>query len=199
MKQIIINTYTAQELKGEFPKGFERAHEQYKRSCYDYGIAWTDEIMESMKQVFEHTDGIRLKDYDIGYRGRGVTVSFDQDEAEDLSGARAQAWIENNLLYKLRIPYEGKERKRLAQYGQYYRPGMIKPCPFTGYCADDDYLDSLRDDIKAGCTLREAFENLGNVAERLIDSEWEDQLSEEYFIDHASANGWTFDEDGRML
>lgn len=210
MKTITINIYTAQELKDNHPKGFRRAHEDYKESCYNHGIAWTDEIMESFKAVFEHTDGITLQDYDIGYRGRGAKISFSQDEVKDLTGPRAMAWLENNLLYSLRVPfvpytaqgiryYLGDKRRNLSQYGRYYRPGMIKPCPFTGYGADDDMLESLQNDIKAGCTIGEAYHNLADVTARLLESEWENQLSEEYFIDHADANEWAFDESGRMI
>ena len=201
MKTIRIKAYTAQELKDKFPRAFERAYDDYKQSVYEMGTSWGDEIIDSLKAIFESTDGIYLKDWSIDADNRRnyVKISFSQDEAEDLQGARAQAWLENNLLYKLRIGYNAANRWELSKYGQFYRAGMIESCSFTGVCFDEDFLESLQKDIKAGCTIGEAFHNLADEAGRLLEAELDSQLSEEYFIDMSSANEWFYEEDGDQI
>lgn len=191
-----IRIYTAAELKRKNPRAFEKAWERF-RSTNDE-IPWSGEIMDSLKAVFKHTHGIsNLKDWSIDAYGYSyVKFEFDQDEAGELTGNRALAWLENNLLADLRIPnrpmffrlgvgepYQPTDRGELAKYGQYYRPGMIKPCPFTGVCFDEDYIESLLKSIKAGDTLQEAFAELANVAAKAMQSEIEAQNSEEYFLD----------------
>ena len=154
--------------------------------------------MDSFKAVFKAAR-IRLKDYSIGGRGTGCKVVFSTDEAGELTGARAMAWLENNLFSGLRLPYTGARRWELSKYGSYYRAGMVKPCPLTGYCADEDFLDSLKKSVKSGDDLKSAFEHLAAVAARLIESESENQAGEEYFLDHAEANGFKFSEDGELI
>jgi hypothetical protein len=90
MKTKVVNIYSASELKTENPEGFESAHDRYKEDCMNFGIAWTDEIMDSLKAVFKASD-LRLKDYSIDGYGYSY-VRFDmEDDTRDLQGARAQA------------------------------------------------------------------------------------------------------------
>ena len=193
MKTKTIIIYTAQELREECPEGFERALENWRASVQE-DPSWVSEIVDSFKAVFKAA-GLTLKNYSIGGHGTGCTVeSFD---AEDLSGPRAWAWLENNLLDRLRIPWSGKGRWKNAKYGRDYRPGMIPPCPLTGYCFDDDLLDDLRDSIRGGMTIKDAFRALADKAAKLIEEEMEAQCSEDYFLDHADANGYEYDENGR--
>lgn len=163
-------------------------------------VFWSDEIIESLKAVFKHTQGVRLKDWELGICSRSfVKIAFDQEEAETLTGPRALAWLENNLLAGLRIPYRGNERWSVSKYGASYRAGMIKPCPLTGVCFDEMFLDSLIESVKKGEELREAFEGLAGVAEKMLNDENDAQNSEEYFADHCDANGYEFDENGKMI
>lgn len=204
MKQIRV--YTAQELKRKNPSGFERALERFR--SYNDDILWSGEIMDSLKAVFKHTSGIsNLHDWSIDAYGYSyVKFEFNQDEAGELSGNRALAWLENNLLGDLRIPnrpmffrlgagepYQPTDRGELAKYGQHYRAGMIKPCPFTGVCFDEDFIESLLNSIKAGDTLQEAFSGLADVAAKLFRSEIEYQNSEEYFLENSDDLEFTID------
>lgn len=210
MKTIKIKAYTAKELRKKNPEGFERAHEEYNNSVAEY-IPWADEISESLKGLFKHTNGISLRDWEIGaYSYSYIKVEFSQDEAGELTGPRAMAWLENNLLADLRIPFckmfenvggwnPTPNRGVLSQYGKFYRPGMIHPCPFTGYCFDETLLESLQKDIQNGNTLKESFENLADVTRKELETEMESQQSEEYFLDTADANEWLFTLDGKML
>lgn len=177
-----VKIYTPSELKKKYPEGFETALEHFRND--NNNIPWTDEIMDSLKALFKATNGVYLRDWSIDAYGYSyVRVEFNQDEAGDLTGNRALAWLENNLLGDLRIPFQGKKRWNLSQYGQYYRAGMIEPCPLTGICFDEDYIESLFKSIKAGDTIKEAFENLANVASNLFQAEIEYQNSEENFLE----------------
>lgn len=199
-----IRVYTAAELKRKNPQAFEKALEHFR--SHNDEIPWQGEIIDSLKALFKHTNGIsNLRDWSIDAYGYSyVKFEFDQDEAGGLTGNRALAWLENNLLGDLRIkfmPYGriDKEhhwkssRAELSKYGQYYRPGMIRPCPFTGVCFDEDYIESLQKSIKAGDTLKDAFAELADVAAKLFQAEIEYQNSEEYFLESESDAQYTID------
>ncbi len=149
------------------------------------------------------------------------------DEIEELSGKRAFAWLENNLFAGLRVrgnmrvddwrkqmdPQTGHFRKgyKLDETARYYRTmdgklhrregkvGEVPSCPLTGYCADEDYLDSLRKAIRSGDTLKEAFSGLADVCEKLLESEAEHMQSAEYFEGDCEANEVQFTEDGERI
>ena len=175
-----INIYTPQELKENFPDVYDKAYEKYRDSVE--WIPWADEVMESLKAIFDKS-GIKLVDWSIG-AWNPSWISFDLDESiGNLSGARAIAWLENNLLSYLRIPWRGERRLRLRKYGKYYRPGMIEPCPFTGVCFDEDFLESLYKDIVDGMCIQDSYSDLADVACKLLENEYENVTSEEYFLE----------------
>lgn len=198
MREINVKLFKINELSDEAK---EYAIEKYRENNYE--IFWQRELLESLKGLFENCNGVKLKDYSLGEYQSWIKVEFSQDEVENLSGKRALAWIENNLLYNIRIPENSLSvkgtRYKLAQYGSYYRAGMIKPCPFTGYCADEDFLDSLLKDIKEGTDLKTAFEGLASEYQRIINAEIEDQNRDEYIIEHMEANEYEFTEDGEQI
>ena len=201
MRQETRTLYSASELKEKFPDAFERAHRDF---CYNQTeILWSDEIIDSLKGIFEYAS-INLRDYSIDGICGYSSVKFDMDEnVRELSGKRAFAWIENNLLSKIRVPFApisaDPKRREYAKYGSGYRPGQVKCCPFTGYCADDDFLDALLKDIKDGSCLGDAFKGLADVAGKLRGQENDYQQTEEYFLDHADANGYEFDQTGTQV
>lgn len=188
-----VNVYSPDELKEVNPRGFERALERWRGQNDE--IPWSDEIIGSLKAIFEASN-IALRDYEISAFSYSH-VSFDMGtDVKGLSGNRALAWLENNLLADLRIPFTGEKRWDLSKYGQGYRAGMIKPCPFTGYCADDDFIESLIEDIKAGETISEAYHSLAQKAGKMFESEAEYQNSEENFLEQEHLE---FTIDGRMV
>ena len=194
MRTKTIEIYSINELSDEAK---EHAIQEYRENNQE--IFWADEILESLKGLFKNCSGVFLKNYSLGEYNSWIMVDFTNEEVENLSGKRAMAWVENNLLSHIRIPYSGEKRKKLSQYGQYYRAGMIKPCPFTGYCADDDFLDSLLKDIKEGADLKTAFEGLASEYQKIINNEIEYQNSEEYIVEHMEANEYEFDKEGNRI
>ena len=182
MKTIEVNTYTAQELKEHNPEAFEKAFERYKESQYSFGLNWGDEMFESLKALVE-LGGYKLKDYSLGdssCRGNHITIS--ERDCDDLSGRRAFAWLENNILAKLRD-----------------KNGELDAGKLTGYCFDHNLVEHLQESIKDGNSVKESLESLVDPYVKQVDAEWEDQLSEERFIDESDANEIQFLEDGRKI
>lgn len=195
MRTKTIKLYSINELSED---AREHALKKYRENQTE--IFWSEEIFESLKGLFNACSGVSLKDYSLEQFNSWIKVEFDREESKELTGKRAIAWINNNLLVNIRIPEnslsdKGK-RSELAKYGRYYRAGEIKPCPFTGYCADDDFLDSLLKDVKEGTDLKTAFEGLATEYQRILNDEIDYQNSEEYIIEHMEINEYEFTEDG---
>lgn len=204
MKTKIVELYTAEELRKKFPESFERA---LKRHAEDVGRfdadIWGEEILESIKGACRAA-GIEIKDHSLGaYSPSFLSVRFSghyygYGDPGDLSGPRAMAWLENNLLGPCRITPKKAAEYRAKKYGRYYRAGLIKPCPFTGICYDEGIIERLARCIKEGDTLREAFEGLACYYREQLESEIEANSTAEAFIEHAAVNDMEFREDGEI-
>lgn len=209
-----IKVYSASELKELFPEGFESAHKSW---CEDHAsdIFWQNEIIESMKALFEKS-GVNLRDYSIGDSNSWLkceisSYEYDSDEDNsigtgDLTGNQAYAWIKENLIdgakfKRVNYKYENESGRKVSgwRYDLTKVNGESWSCEFTGVCYDHDFIDSLLDDIKSGCTLHEAFCNLASEAQKLTNNEIEDQMSESYFVNHADANDYKFTESGQQV
>ena len=139
-------------------------------------------MLQSLKALIE-LGGYRLTDYSLGdssYRGNHIQI--DERDCDGLSGKRAIAWLENNILSKLRD-----------------KKGQLDAGRLTGYCLYYTLVESLQESIRIGLTIREAFKELVTPYVSQVDAEWEDQLSEERFIDTSDANNVQFFEDGRRV
>lgn len=182
MKTIEMNAYTASELKNECPKGFEKAFNSFQQGEYERGLNWGDEMLNSLKALIE-LGGYKLKGYSLGDSScRDNHIKIDEQNCDKLSGKRAMAWLKNNILSKLRD-----------------KKGKLDAGKLTGYCMDYTLVESLEESIKSGSTIRDAFRDLVNPYVSEIDSEWENQTSEETFIEQSDANDWQFLSDGRMV
>lgn len=187
-----IILYTIDELKKNFPEVFNKIFQKYQESIFD--VPWSSEIIDSLKKLVKKT-GYELRNYNIGaYSNSYIQLSYPSN-TDDMTGRRAFAWLENVVLSDLRIPFKGKRRWEVAKYGQYYRPAMVTPCPFTGCCFDEDFLDSLKSSLKAGETVRDAILSLADTAGRLFEEAMEDEMSENAFVERYQDAA--FDEKGR--
>lgn len=209
MKRLTIDVYTPSELKQLDSNAFDYAFDRWKQDQYGFGYDWGDEIIDSLKAVFEHSN-IALRDWEIDSYSHGhSSVKFDMEiSIESLSGQRAIAWLENNLLNQFRYK-DGiqhiKERVWMSEHikshtrsdGVFiHKPGELKSCPLTGCCFDEDFLESLIKDINSGYTLFDAYRRLAKVASRLFENEWEQQTSEESFLEQDHLE---YKADGRLL
>lgn len=199
-----VKVYTAKQLKKKYPEAYDRAFQKYRDHIDE--VPWSNEIVDSLKSLCKAA-GVSLRDWSLGaYSPSYIRVEFpDRSEyfyggvIKDLTGQRAVAWLENNLYGRLRIPWTGPRRWEVAKYGDGYRPGQIKPCPFTGVCYDEDYMDALNEAVRKGETLQEAFEGLGDTARHLLEIELDDEQSEERFLDSAEANDWQYTASGQQI
>lgn len=194
MRTTELKLYTASELKEKFPKSFERALKDWRDGNDE--LFWEGEIFQSLKTLFEKA-GVKLDDWRIGAYSLSFIIA-DAGDANDLIGKRAMAWLENNLFSGLRISRAEylKNRKDYSKWGSGYQVGQIRSCPLTGYCFDETLLDALRESVKSGETIKEAFQGLADVVRKELEGEYENQNSEEFFLDHADANGYEYTEDG---
>lgn len=194
MRTIQTTVYQFDELTD---KAKEKARDWYRDATAGESY-YLEDIYGSLKATFKAA-GIKLTDWSLGPYNRSNQVTFDMGNAGELTGARALAWLENNLFEKVRItPAEFAERRKdFLSYGPAYRVGRLRPCPFTGMCYDDDYIDSLVKDIKSGDTLRDAFRNLADVCGRLCEQECEYQNEDDTVDESIRANEYEFTEDGK--
>lgn len=193
MRTITTKIYKFDELEDT---GKEKARDWYRdvnaAECF-----YMDGIYESLKATFKAA-GIKLTDWDLGLYNRSNGVSFDLGDVEKLTGRRAFAWLENNLFGPLRITAAefAENRKAYLKDGANYRVGKVRPCPLTGVCYDEDFLDALRKSIKDGSTLKDAFHNLADVGGRLCEAECE-YINEDAQVDEEiRANEYEFESDG---
>lgn len=191
---ITLTYYKFHELS---PAAQKRAIEDY-RERYSEDAYPLDEVMQSLKGIFE-VAGIKLLNWSIGSYNPHNYVRFDLGDAENLTGARALGWLENNLLSRLRISRSEwlKRRRDYLKYGRDYRQGKIRPCPITGICYDEDFLEDLQTSIKDGATLKDAFKGLADKAGQILDSEYEYRNSDAVIQETLEANEFEFTEDGK--
>jgi len=196
MNTITISTFKFSELTEDIQ---EKVIERERSKREEYGdIPWLEETVDSLKALINAIHGITLKDWNIGAYNQNnyIRIDFDEDATGELTGKRAFAWLENNLLSYLRIPWYGKERWKLSKYGSYYRAGMVKPCPFTGYCFDEDLLDLLKKALLQGDTVKDALLGLADETRFMLEKEAEYYMSEEAIKEDLENNGENYTEDG---
>lgn len=190
-----VTLYTPAELKELDSDAFDKALEWFQDE-YNDEVPWTGEIMDSLKAVIK-ASGLRLLDWSIGaYSYSDISVEMDSD-VEELSGNRALAWLENNLLSNLREHRTFVNRvKKYEHWHDFTRYGAIPSCPLTGVCFDEDFIDALLKSVKDGDTLKDAYNSLADVARKLFESEIEAANSEENFLEQ---DHLTFTEDGEYV
>lgn len=182
MRTVTRTVYTASELREHEPDGFKRALGQHAQWVYG-DPAWAGEYRDSL-------------DACLAAIGDDPPTIDGPTRAHDVR--RCMAWLENNVLGPLRIPWRGEQRRKLAQYGEHYRPGCVEPCPFTGFHVDDDLLDCLRELAHEGRSPDEWPAAIRDRAGWLWEQEVEDQAGEQAFLAGSDANGWEYYSDGTL-
>lgn len=208
MKTFVIECYQYDELSDEAKKvALKKYQDEFNHNPF---IPSMDEIMDSMKELIKSLD-FKLRNYSIGaYTHSFLTAECENDSWKELSGRRAFAFVENHLFQHLRIPWKGKKRWEMAKYNagyrschppqsfvrQSYSAGRVPPCPLTGMCFDNDFIDHLMEKLREGYTVKEAIESLAEKASDLLENECESVRSEAYFIEQCNINDTTFNKDG---
>ena len=124
-------------------------------------------IVDSVEALNKYMTTAAVK---ISYHNDYGHITFlapSEESVIDMDGARAVAWLENNLLCNLRVPH-GKHRiariKNAARdtedwhnIAAHYRPGHIPLAPLTGWYTDGIVLNSIIDSVRKGHSLGDAF------------------------------------------
>lgn len=153
--------------------------------------------------------GLLVRGWQLG--GRGSYVDFTPwDVNADLSmtGARAMAWLENNVLGQLRNPWErGPKRRQQREYlvsgytywrgkgmhpsaWNHYKPGHIEPCALTGEIYGDVALTSLvKGIVKDGMSVNDALLGVWHDLSSYADEAAEAYVSDEAIVEHLSDVG----------
>lgn len=145
-----------------------------------------EELLDSVKAVSK-LNGVPIKDWNISEYGPSwIRWEWPWNDAESLEGKRAIAWLENNLLNHLRVPYGIKDisgpysiRKWSVKVDG-YSPGQVNTGALTGMWSDHVIISALIDSVNTGDTLGDAFENLGSVIARYV----EDQTTYAYSMEY---------------
>lgn len=164
MKQLTV--YTFAELKEQFPEAYERVIERMRQSRIRWGDApWVDEICDS---------------------SRAASKCFVYNRHSHVEGARALAWFEQ-CIEEYRIPWspmsKSKTRRTYAKYGAGYKPGCIRPCPWTGYCADDAFIAGIKRFLAEGGSTEDIPRELKHMTDVFIEEEREGYVSEESIVE----------------
>jgi len=176
----------------------EKAHEAWAAAA-DY--PWAEDNRRSL-EAFCKIFPVNAISWEYGYRD-SITGNYDRIESQevaDLSGFRLQRYVFNNYYYHLMTPKTYRSR----------RPGSTKkrrsrinwePEDLTGYCIDYDItapiFEFLRSRKPSG-TLEDLLNDCLNAWLSAVSKDYEACFSFEYFIDHAEANEYEYDEDGEQ-
>jgi len=156
----------------------ERAIESAReRGWYD-GSGWEGEWRDALKGA-EETLPFSVRDWEVGlWSPSFVTIDTDED-AGSLVGVRAWKWLHANGIAE----------------------AIADPCPWTGYCGDEAFLDPLRAFLARpdlGTTLEDLLQACADswVSGWVQDMEY--QTSDEAIAESLQANEYEFDEAGNL-
>ena len=169
--------YKFEELSEEAK---ERALKAWVDSIHEF--FWMDEYFDSIKEGIRAFD-CTLDDYNIDW--------LDTSR----SSFKVNSWGLEEFMTRDRdlgtILNEDYKNKIYSEGG----------CPFTGFCGDEDFLDPIRAFLKnpdKETTMEELMDDCVYSVLLAASKEAEHQTTEEYFTDHADADGFEFTEDGKM-
>ena len=182
MRQETRTIYTLAELREQLPDAYKRVHERWKEQCAaDPDVPWMGEVMDSLKACVKAC-GARLVDWSIGpYVHSSIDVEC-EDYADDGETRKDAAWLYAYVL----TPLGYKRKGDTVDF-----PGE---CPWSGYCADEDFIEAVYKAMEAGESLSDALEGLADVARKLMESDCEQMQEEESMEANWGDNEYT--EDG---
>jgi hypothetical protein len=185
-KQETRTLYTIEEIRDRFPDAYDKIREDWCDAVDQSGdTPWSEEIMGSLEATIAAC-GAELTDWSIGpYSPSDLTVSVDDffEDGEDTEEKKDSAWFFDTILR----PFGYKAHK---EKGVDF-PGL---CPLTGICFDDDFLESVYQDLQRDCTLSESLENLADRSREKMEEEIEGEKDEEWMLGALSDMWYT--EDG---
>jgi len=166
-----VNVYTLAELKDAHPDAYAKVLDRWASRAES---GWNDEIIDSLKAVCDLLD-VSLRDWQLGPHNRSNRIRVDVADIDDERAHVLEA-----------LSTHGYAKGESVSF-----PGI---CALTGYCADDDLLESIWKDVDSGESLKDAVESLESIIARMMEDDLEQAQSEESMI--ANWGGLDFDENG---
>lgn len=217
MPQTICTTvYSFDELSEEAK---QKAIENERTSRYNHWyFPWQDEYQDTLSAFCERF-GIKVEDSgrcdgtvyikngcypDINANADFWTREKYDISGESVRGLRLRTFILNNFSDVL---YERK-KQYVNGYGSKHRVSRVFTtetcCPFTGFCADDDILQPMREFIANPTSKRPTYDlnDLMSDCVSAWNSAWEDNykyyFSDECITEDIRNNEFQFTEDGEL-
>lgn len=182
-KTVNIECFNLRELEALHPAAYAKVRERWVNQCKESGdVPWGEEIMDSFRAAVKALGGT-LKDYSIGpWSYCHARVEF--PDMEDDDGKE--------------IPYNLEWYKGILRGLGYPDDGdFLGDCKLTGYCFDDDILQTIYRRLAAGDTIGECIDFVANLAGEMMESECEAQEEEDCM--HANWDHLWFDSKGRRV
>lgn len=188
-RTITRTVYTLAELNTMFPQAYERVHARWVKACDESGdVPWSSETMASLKAVVAACGGT-IKDYSIGPYSPSYLRILAEDYTEREDGSEGSvkdaAWLRREVL---------KPKGYTKKNGHAYFPGL---CAWTGYCADDHFIQAIYTAMRDGDTLTEALEGLADVAAKVMEDDADQDRNAETMLANWGDN--YYDEDGEEV
>lgn len=187
MKTIKINLYSYNELT---ENAKNRALENWRNMEYA-GSHWQAENLESLKQGLLHFD-FELTGWSIDYycaTNAYLKITGHTEDTRELSGVRLWKYLHNNNYLEY-----------FCKYNEQIQNVLDGNCPFTGYCADECFLNPIRQFMKTPCdqSFIELMEQCCSKVLEIMEEDYQYQTSEDYLIEHCEANDVYFYSTGEM-
>lgn len=174
-----ITVYNLVELKNQFPKAFAKVLKGWAESQDEWFSG--DETLASLKAVVEFC-GFHLRNYQIRpWDQSWLKISQKDEEIE-----HSLEWF---TAESVKMGYTHH-----PDTGKLYFPGR---CPFTGYYSDEDFMESVYNNLVKGYTMEECLQKLAIIAQRHCEDDYASQQSEESMM--ANWESCFFTEDGIMV
>jgi len=182
MRTVTVTLYTLAELKLAHPKGFAKVLRDWRDSCRSNPDDLSD-LLASLRAVVKACGG-SLTEWSIGSDSSRLTVDLPERETDgELDTDSDFLWFLESVL-------------KPNGYDTLHFPVVFSGlCPFTGYCADDDFLESIYRSLRNGMPLHRALETLHEVCTRHEQEEAESQESEETMLANWGDNEYTANGD----
>lgn len=184
---------------------FDELSERAKENCInemrgtvadDNSVEMLDCMSSAMKAM-----NIKVDDYEIDNDGSGyINLSVD-DDAEDLEGIRAYAWIVNNCFAGVK---KGKDfwKGYKSRISNLESKNWMRNLPFSGVFYDEavaDAWDKWCDNLRKGLepSVEDFLDKLGYAYLNILAGEY-DAFDEDCAREIAEANEYEFLEDGTI-
>ena len=168
METIEITLYEAGELREQHPDGFQRALDKYRASYWD--MFGQDSVQDFMLMRADQYGFPARRELFYDLYGRGETGFAGGPLTDEESEALGRVFPD---LADVNVWFRDG---RLVAWGEWDDDGL-------GYEKEvaSEWLDDLYSEM-----LEAGRQEMGHLE------------SEEYFVDHAEANGWMFEDDGAI-